>query len=171
MINFIDTNVIVGYCFQADPWHDYCQILDRLGNIWSSNRVLDEWQDIEDKILDEHISQVNRHLDQIRRTFPDMIEINHRERLLKIAPFKVKSFLGKIYLEQINYPSTKEDLCNQIEGKILAMQYEKTMRFLKLDSKCKNTYGLEITASKMINLDHASIMEIETEESYWTRMI
>lgn len=148
MINFIDTNVIVGYCFQADTWHDHCQILDRLNNIWSSSKVLDEWQDIEDYILDNHISLINKHIDQIKRTFPDMIEMTHRDRLLRSVPHKVQSFLGKIYLEQIDYPLTKDELCDHVERKMLDMQHDKTMRFLKIDSTCKKhtrtkDYGFE----------------------------
>jgi hypothetical protein len=148
MINFIDTNIFVGYCFQAHRWHEYCKILDKINNIWSSKKVLDEWNNIEDRILDDHTSLIYRQIDQIKRKLPDMIEVDHREKLMKNVPLEIQSFLGRIYRDDIDFPLTKEDLCNQLEAKILQMQYEKTTRFLKLDSTCKKhtrtkDYGFE----------------------------
>lgn len=137
MINFIDTNIFVSYCFQAHRWHDHCQILDKIDNIWSSKKVLVEWDRVEDRVLDEHTSFINAQIDHIKRKFPDMIEIGDREKLMRSIPREIQSFLGRIYWDEIDYPLAKEDLCNRLEAKILQMQYEKTMRFLKLNSICK----------------------------------
>ena len=44
MLNFIDTNVFIAYCFEAHNYNDQCQILEEMDNLWLSDKVLTEWK-------------------------------------------------------------------------------------------------------------------------------
>lgn len=137
MLNFIDTNVLIGYCFDAHNYNDQCQILEKMTNLWLSERVLIEWNRKERIIQVELNNKILRHSQDIRKKFPDMIEIDHREKLIGIADIKVRPFFQRLYLEIVMYPILRDDLCDMIDNISLSMQSEKSLRLSKLMSLCQ----------------------------------
>jgi hypothetical protein len=135
MLNFIDTNVLIGYCFEADQWHDQCRIVDSTDNLCLSKRVLDEWNDLEDELLDKRTSLINRHIEYVKRKFPDMIEVTNRERLIETLPSEIESFVGRIYHEQLIDSTPTEVFCEKIELRMLEVGKEKVVRFQQLESR------------------------------------
>lgn len=113
----------------ADNWHDQCSIIDKTANIWLSDKVLDEWDKRDDKIIRERESLILRHRQEIRRRFRDTIEPDHRERLISIVPENIKQFMTRFYLEQISYPISRDELCDQIDCLISILKSEKITRF------------------------------------------
>ena len=138
MINFIDTNVLIGYCILADNWHDQCSIIDKTANIWLSDKVLKEWSKREDKIIRERESLLLRHRQETRKRFRDTIEPDHRDRLINSVPENIKQFMTRFYLEQISYPISKDELCNQIDCLISNLKFEKISRFACLVGRCQS---------------------------------
>jgi len=138
MLNFIDTNVIKGYCFEANNYNDQCQILEGMTNLWFSEKVLDEWNRIERGVYEEIETKIQRHIQDIKRNFSDMVEIDHRDRLIRMADIKVRPFFQRLYFsEEVEFPAVREELCNKIENILLQMQSEKILRFNKLMSVCQ----------------------------------
>lgn len=150
MLNFIDTNVFIAYCFEAHNYNDQCLILEEMTNLWISDKVLTEWKRKDRKIQADLDNKIRRHVQNIRKNFPDMIEIDHRDKLIKIADDKVRPFFQRLYAD-IMYPILKEELCNKIEKILLSMGSEKNIRLSKLKLLCKmhervNNYPLEESA-------------------------
>lgn len=135
MLNFIDTNVFIAYCFEAHNYNDQCLILEDMTNLWISNKVLTEWKRKDHKIQMDLDNKIRRHVQSIRKDFPDMIEIDHRDRLIRIADDKVRPFFQRLYTDMM-YPILKEELCNKIEDILLSMGSEKNLRLSKLKSFC-----------------------------------
>lgn len=152
MMIFIDTNVLIGYCFEVHSDNGQCKILDETPNLWFSDKVLNEWKKNERRIRREFESKILRHVQDIRKKTPDMIEINNRERLIRMADIKIQPFLQKWYQECVTYPVPKDELCDQIENDILLnMQFDIRARLSKLKSLCRehkrtNEYSIEESA-------------------------
>jgi hypothetical protein len=137
MLNFIDTNVLVGYCFHAHNFNDQCQILEKMPNLWLSDKVLIEWNRKERIIQKELEDKIRRHAQDISRKLPDMIEIDHRDRLIGMADNKVRPFFQKLYLDIVTYPILKDELCGIIENILLSMQADKRQRLTNLMAFCQ----------------------------------
>jgi hypothetical protein len=135
MLNFIDANVLIGYCILADRWHDQCQIIDNINNIWLSDKVLAEWSRKEIEIYKKRESLINRHRQDVRKNFPDMIEIDHRDKLIKRTSGEIRQFIERFYRDEIDFPLTRDELCNSIDLILLKIQSEKYQRFNLLKSR------------------------------------
>jgi len=136
MIIFIDTNVLVGYCFKVHKDNSCCEILDSKSNLWLSDKVLAEWKRIEKEIHNEYENKILRHIQDIRNNISDMVEINDRKRLINMTDREVRTFFQKWYEKEVDYPILKDDLCDQIEVFLLDMKSDKINRLSKLLSLC-----------------------------------
>ena len=151
MLNFIDTNVLVGYCFEAHNYNDQCQILEKMNNLWLSEKVLIEWNRKERIIQGELDDKIRHHAQDIKRKFPEMIEIDHRDRLIRISDIKVRPFFQRLYLEIVTYPILRDELCDMIDNILMSTQSEKILRLSKLMPLCqkhkrRNKYPSEESA-------------------------
>lgn len=152
MLNFIDTNVLVGYCFEAHNFNDQCQILENMTNLWLSEKVLVEWNRKEQIIQGNLDDKIRRHVEDIRKKFPDMIEIDHRDKLIRITDNKVRPFFQRLYLEVVTYPILRDELCNMIDNILLSTQSEKDLRLSKLISLCQKHTRRNIYPSEEVAL-------------------
>lgn len=145
---FIDTNVLIGYCFEIHSDNGQCRILDNKSNLWLSDKVLVEWRRKEKTILNDYENKIRRHIQDIRRRIPDTVEINHRDTLIRMTDKELRNFFQRWYQEDVIYPISRDQLCDQIETILLEMQFDKRQRLSKIISLCSqhtrtNRYPIE----------------------------
>lgn len=126
---FHDTNSIIAYCFINDSWNKKAEIVfERHSSHYTSKRVLDEFKEKEEEIIEEFHSKLSEFSEKIRRSSKDVFYVDDKTRLRKKADKSIQGFVYEA-LELVEFPKSREELADLFMDLYLHFLKVKSIRF------------------------------------------
>lgn len=126
---FHDTNSIIAYCFINDSWNKKAEmVFERYSSHYTSKRVLDEFKEKEEEIIEEFHSKLSEFSEKIRRSSKDVFYVDDKTRLQRKADKSIQGFVYEA-LELVEFPKSREELADLFMGLYLYFLKVKSDRF------------------------------------------
>ena len=109
---FHDTSSIIAYCFINDSWNKRAEIVfERYPSHYTSNRVIDEFREKEEEIIEEFHSKISEFSEKIRGSNKNVFYVDDRTRLPRKADRSIQGFVREV-LELMEFPKSREELAD-----------------------------------------------------------
>jgi len=136
MNRFLDTCVVVAYCFPTHKFNKRCTEIEEIPQIWASDGVLREWRRTERYIIFEHNSAILEHIQYIKLNFNGNIGIEMKNQLISHSPDDIYKFMELFYNRQ-SYPIHADKLCDTLDKLMLGLRRKTKERFNNLKKICE----------------------------------
>jgi hypothetical protein len=134
MNRFLDTCVIIGYCFPTHMFNHKCKEIEQIRNIWISDNVLVEWRKKERTIVYDYHIAVLEHIEYIQLNFNELISKNNKNNLLSSVSIDIQRFM-EIFYDKITFPISADDLCDELNDIVLGLRNAAKRNFNDLAQK------------------------------------
>lgn len=134
MNRFLDTCVIIGYCFPTDDFHSKCQEILKIKKLWTSDNVILEWYKKELEIEFDHNAEILEHIEYINSNYSGSINTESKNNLIAFSPLELKVFM-EVFYEQTTFPTSATEICERLNDIVLELNNTKRKRYAELEEK------------------------------------
>lgn len=136
MNRFLDTCVIIGYCFPTDEFNKKCQEIPQIRKLWTSDNVIREWRKKECEVTFDHNAAILEHIEYIKENYTGEITEGSKNNLMAYSPLELKGFMD-IFYEQVKFPILANRLCEILNNIVLELSNSVRKRYVELEKMWK----------------------------------
>jgi hypothetical protein len=134
MNRFLDTCVVIGYCFPTHMFNDKCREIEQITMIWISDNVLVEWRKKERIVVYEHHYAMLEHINYIQLNYVGIINKDKKNILLSSVSTDIYNFM-EIFYNKITFPISSDDLCDELNDIALGLRNTAKKNFHELSQQ------------------------------------